>query len=160
MTPTADNIQILEETVLCEIADIKRSRRQTWARDDLLRKASAGGKYGERDAIETAALAQLVRILGYEDAVIAWRSVKPRVATIRAGTQVDVVYDLIAKEAVIATEDAQVADFARRENAMRLVRLGEVIADVRAAFRRVRDTKRARERARERATSAGPTRRT
>jgi hypothetical protein len=156
MARRADSTQILEETVLCEIADIKRSRRQAWARDELLRKARGGGKYGERDAIEAAALAQLVRILGYEDAVIAWRSVKQRVAAMPAGAQVDVVYDMTAKEAAVASEDAQVAAFARRENPMRLVRLGDVITEVRAAFARVHDTKRARERARQRAT---PTRR-
>jgi hypothetical protein len=154
MATRADNTQILEETVLCEITDIKRSRRQAWARDDLLRKASDGGKYGERDAIEAAALAQLVRILGYEDAVIAWRSVKQKVVAMQAGAQVDVVYDMTTKEAAVASEDVQVAAFARRGNPMRLVQLGDVITKVRAAFARVHDSKRARERARARATAA------
>jgi hypothetical protein len=154
MAQRPDGSQILDETVLCEIADIKRSRRQAWARDELLRKASNGGKYGERDAIEAAALARLVRFLGYDDAIVAWRSVRQEVADVAAGAQLDVVYDMTAKQAAVAQTDGQVAAFARRENVMRLVQLGGIIHEVRAAFARVNDTKHARERARQHAKPA------
>jgi hypothetical protein len=146
----SDAIQILEETLLCELADIKRSRRQAWANDDLLRKAQHGGKYGESDAVEAAVLAQLVRVLGYDDAVIAWRLLQPQLAGQPTGARVAVVYDLTAKEALLATTDGEIAAFARRGNLMRLVPLEAVIADVRAAFARVRDAKVARDRARRR----------
>jgi hypothetical protein len=144
----SDATQILEETVLCELADIKRSRRQAWAKDELLRKAVRGGKYGESDAVEAVVLARLVGVLGYEDAVIAWRMVQPQLARQQVGANVEVLYDLTAKAALVATSDGEIAAFARRGNPVRLVSLDVVITDVRAAFARVRDAKVARERAR------------
>lgn len=134
--------------MLCELADIKRSRRQAWANDELLRKAKRGGKYGEADAVEAAVLARLVGVLGYEDAVIAWRLVRPQLARQQVGARVEVLYDLTAKAALVATSDGAIAAFTRRGNPVRLVPLNVVITDVRAAFARVRDAKVARERAR------------
>jgi hypothetical protein len=153
MPRAPDSRYALEETVLCEIVDIKRSRRQAWARDDLLRKASDGGKYGERDVVEAAALARLVRTLGYDDAVLAWRAVRHQVAEAISDAELDVVFDLTAKHAAVVVTDGDVAEFARSGNVMRLVSLGEVIAEVRAAWSRLDNARRARDEARTRASS-------
>lgn len=148
----SDATRILEETLLCEIADLKRSRRQVWARDQLLRKAPRGGKYGELDAIEAAVLARLVRVLGYEDAVVAWRSVRDAVAA-PSHERLELLFDLTTKAAVLTSADSEIAAFARQGHPVRLVVLDEVIGDVRSAFARIKEAKRARERART-ATSA------
>jgi hypothetical protein len=152
-----DRTSGLSESALCQIADIKRPRRQAWARAQLLRKASTGEKYGLQDAVEASAFATLVRALGYEDAVIAWASVRDRLAPKRLGGRMDLLYDLITKEALVVHNDAEVATFARREHVMRLVHLGATIEDATGAFRRVSAARRAGAKAAAGSTHPSPT---
>jgi hypothetical protein len=140
-TATDDTSALLSEVKLCEISDVRRTRRREWANRDHVRKARNRGRYGELDAAETAAFRVLVAELGYEDAALVWTDIRPSLADVPLEKPLLVVVNLQLKSAVLAKNPRQIGDLVLSGHPFRVVRLTEAVREVRVAYRRISNAK-------------------
>jgi len=139
VAPPSDTQGFLSETRLCEIAGVKRQRRQWWAQQGLLRRLPGSKRYCETDAVELAALTALVSALGFDDAVLAWPSVRESLPTaIAARGRLDVVFDHQVKEGVLLTDARAIGSRVRSGHLFRVIPLEQAVASVRSTVRRIR----------------------
>jgi hypothetical protein len=88
-----DRLDRLSEETLSSLVGINRNRRRAWAERRLLRLARRGEGYDREDAIELGAFHALVTALGIDDAVHAWRDVRPAIGKSHRRSRLLVVYD-------------------------------------------------------------------
>ena len=141
MTTTPDDQPILTETRLAEIAGVKRARRVAWATAGHVRRAGRGGRYGQEDAAELAAFAELVQRLDYDDAVLAWAGVRESIAAADEDAQLLIVFDVRRKTARLALARSEIGDVIEFDGEFRVINLTTRVAEIRATYRRIRDAR-------------------
>jgi hypothetical protein len=139
-----DNSALLTEVKLCEISDVRRTRRREWAKRNHVRKAHDRGRYGELDAAEMAAFRVLIGELGYEDAALVWPDVRPRLADVGIEERLFALVNLQLKAAVVVKDPREVGDLVLAGHPFRVVQLTEAVREVRLAYRRIRNARASR----------------
>lgn len=132
----ADDEKFLNETRLSDIAGVSRGRRSTWARVGHLRRAA---RYGETDAVELSAFAELVDRLGFEDAVLAWDNVRVSIREHNEERELLVVFDLRVKTGALVSARAAIGDHVIPGHHFCVVDLTQRVRQTRATCRRLRD---------------------
>lgn len=84
-----------------------------------------------------AQLAKLIGALGPTDGVVAWKQLRPEIEDPKAGTQLDVLYDLQHKEALILKDRQTVGDLICHGRPVRLVELGRLREEIAEAHGRL-----------------------
>ena len=144
MNTPADDTRILSESKLAEIAGVPRPTRANWASQDLLRQAGRSG-YGELDAIELVAFAQLVSLLDFDDAELAWKGVRHDLgAGALTGRPLLIVFDLQHKESALVNDPRDVGELVLSGRPFRVLDVGTAVAEMRAVFRRLAEQHAAR----------------
>jgi hypothetical protein len=136
-----DNSALLTEVKLCEISDVRRTRRREWAKRDHVRRARNRGRYGELDAAEMAAFRVLVGDLGYDDAALVWPKVRPGLARASLEERLLVLVNLQLKTAVMIKDPREIGELVLAGHPFRVVQLTEPVREVRLAYRRIRDAR-------------------
>ena len=145
MTRVPDDIPTtLTEVKLCEIAAVKRTRRREWANKNQVRKAAARGRYGERDALETAAFRFLVAELGYEDATVIWTDLRPVLAKSMPEDRLLAVINTQLKTGRLLADPREIGGHVLGGHPFRVIELTTAIDEVRTAYRRLSNAKQRR----------------
>lgn len=126
----------ISQEALCEIAGVTVSARREWAKRKRLREAGRA-KYGERDAIELAALRALMECLGPTDAPIAWDQIKKQVSSASRNEQLVAIFDRQDKAAAVESSIRGLRARLVYGHPTTVVDLAEPIARVRLAFFRL-----------------------
>jgi hypothetical protein len=128
---------VLSDSRLCRVADVPRPTRGRWAKDGLLRERD-DNKYGAVDLFELIALKALMAALGPSDARLAWRQVRAQFTSHLLAGAVDVVFSESDNEAILATDDGQVAGAVRHGRPVRVVSLTAELERARRALDLIR----------------------
>jgi hypothetical protein len=125
----------ISEVALCEIAGVHRPTRRKWASRGLLEQRRGG--YTELDAVELAVLATLTGALAGADALIAWNELRDQLKALVPPPVLDVVFDTQYKRAALAVQPEDIPKLVRHGRPVRVIPIGETVANVREAFRRI-----------------------
>ncbi|MDO8210261.1 hypothetical protein [Conexibacter sp. CPCC 206217] len=137
MSPAADRRSSeLTEALLCELAGCTRQTRKSWISRGLLKEARGG--YGEFDALELLCLSKLLGLVGPRDTGIIWPDVQAILRSNLMTGRADFVIDLQFKTVALVRDDASLSSATRHGRPVRVVPLGEEIADLLEAVRNVR----------------------
>jgi hypothetical protein len=132
----ADNTRRLTDAQVCEIAGTSQQRRQGWVKRRWLRKAPQGG-CGLRDALELTQLKALIDVLGPTDGPVAWLQVRTDLEQPFPAEQLDVVFDVQFKRAVVARADTDLRQVIAHGRPVRVVALAGLRDQTAGAFRRL-----------------------
>ena len=122
---------------LCDLAGVSRQVRAKWIEKHLL-SGPRSGRCGDAALYELTALAYLVSVLGFEEALVAWAQREPEWLAPPRKRRCDVVYDLEQKLAVTTGTDVEVAQAVRHGRLVRVVALGDRQQAIEAAATRLR----------------------
>lgn len=142
MPAHADNTRRLTEAQVCEITGTSQQRRQGWAKRRWLRKAPQGG-CGLLDALELAQLKALIDVLGPTDGPVAWLQVRADLEQPFPAEQLDIVFDVQFKRAVVSRADTDLRAVIAHGRPIRLVALADLRDQTAGAFRRLAEIGRA-----------------
>lgn len=118
----------------CELADITRQVRTTWIERHLILGATTG-TCDRTAVVDMACFGTMVRVLGFDDARLAWPQVANQVRHASEG-RLDVVVDLNLKVATLATTFAAVGEASATGRLTRVISLHSIIEEVGTAFDR------------------------
>lgn len=134
MVPSASDVATVPIGLACELVDISRQVRTTWIERNLV----LGGTTGACDraaVVDLACFGELVRLLGFDDARLAWPQVAAEVRDLPPG-RVDVVVDVNLKVATMATTLEAVGAACATGHTTRVISLQRNIAEIGSAFDR------------------------
>lgn len=141
MAGPSDSSGLLSEEALSRFAEVKRSRRRTWAEADHLRIAKKRNGYGELDVLEVVAFAELVRALDWDDALSAWRDVRPVLRDRPLANRYFVLYDLRLSSAELLDSEEAIGARVVNGHAFRVLDLTARLVEARTAYRKLARTK-------------------
>ena len=134
MVPTDPDESGVPIGLACELAGTSRQVRTTWIERRLV-LGSTSGRCDRASVVDLACFGELVRVLGFDDARLAW----PQVAgDVRAtpGGRIDIVVDLELKAAVLARTLESVGTACATGRLTRVVALRDRIEQVGRAYDR------------------------
>ena len=133
MPSKADGLAGLDEPRFARMTGISRSTRKTWQRAGLLVRDQRP-PYGLDALLEAVAVRELVHATSSDDARIIWPMVRTDVVASGARARLDVAVDVELVDARVCRGDRELASYARRGRAVRVVELGQLLEDSRTAF--------------------------
>lgn len=120
----------------CEIVDVSRQTRGNWLDRELILGAKKGLASRE-ELCDFAALAELVRLLTFDDARVVWFQVRDGCRSSWEADFLDLAIDIQLKEATIARNSDELAQAIRHARPVRIITLAPVVERALAAFDRV-----------------------
>jgi hypothetical protein len=143
VTPKPDESAI-PIVLACELTGVSRQLRTTWIERRLV-LGETKGMCRRAEVLDLACVQELVKLLGFDDARLAWPQVADAIRLDPTG-RLHVVIDLEFKHTVAARTDAQIGAACSHGRLVRVVRLDQRIADVASAYERLVDTLKSTER--------------
>jgi hypothetical protein len=134
--PTTSDVHAIPVAIACEIAGVSRQVRDKWIKRKLILGTTAGSCSLEQ-LLDLVAFAEMVGCVGFEDARLAWPQVCEACRAGWDGDRLDVVLDLQLKHAVLACDDAEIAEAVRHGRTTRTIDLRRRLTIVAEAFERV-----------------------
>ncbi len=126
----------LPEARVCAIVGVSQQRRQTWAREKVLRSAPRGGLCVS-DAVELCGLKAFADATSPQIAKALWPQVGSQFASILPRGQLDLVFDEQFFSVAIARTGDELRALVAHGRLVRVIALGETAREIVRAFRRV-----------------------
>jgi hypothetical protein len=130
---------VASEALICEVAGISQSLRQSWIGKYGLRRRPRG-TYVEYDVRELAAIRCILEALGPADGSIAWSLVHDQLPDVWEKSPLVLLFDVQDKEATLAWLMSEVAEALPSGHRVLATRLDDAMRRASRAFRRATDS--------------------